>query len=163
MLSRSISILCAVFAIFVLSARIAAQVLNEEDRNRYVTQIRAYKHDYFVKELDLTKEQQNSFFDLYDNMEDRIMDLGTETRSLERDALSEDATPEIIEAAASALYRQKKQEGEIETEYFEKFKNILTSRQLVLLKQAERKFNQQLMRQHRRIRGERLNARDNKR
>lgn len=163
MLSRSISILCAVFAIFVLSARIAAQVLNEEDRNRYVTQIRAYKHDYFVKELDLTKEQQNSFFDLYDNMEDRIMDLGTETRSLERDALSEDATPEIIEAAASALYRQKKQEGEIETEYFEKFKNILTSRQLVLLKQAERKFNQQLMHQHRRIRGERLNARDNKR
>lgn len=163
MLSRSISILCAVFAIFVLSARIAAQVLNEEDRNRYVTQIRAYKHDYFVKELDLTKEQQNSFFDLYDNMEDRIMDLGTEMRSLERDALSEDATPEIIEAAASALYRQKRQEGEIETEYFEKFKNILTSRQLVLLKQAERKFNQQLMRQHRRIRGERLNARDNKR
>lgn len=159
MLSRSISILCAVFAIFVFSVRLSAQELNEEDRNRYVTQIRAYKHDYFVKELDLTKEQQNSFFDLYDNMEDRIMDLGTETRSLERDALSDDASPEVIEAALTALYCQKKQEGEIETEYFEKFKNILSARQLVLLKQAERKFNQQLMRQHRRIRG----ARDNNR
>lgn len=163
MLSRSISILCAVFAIFVFSARLAAQELNEEDRNRYVTQIRAYKHDYFVKELDLTKEQQNTFFDLYDNMEDRIMDLGTETRSLERDALSESASPEAVETAAAALYRQKVQEGEIEMEYFEKFKNILSARQLVLLKQAERKFNQQLLRQHRRIRGERLNARDNKR
>ena len=163
MLSRSISILCAVFAFFVFSARLAAQELNEEDRNRYVTQIRAYKHDYFVKELDLTKEQQNTFFDLYDNMEDRIMDLGTETRSLERDALSESASPEAVETAAAALYRQKVQEGEIEMEYFEKFKNILSARQLVLLKQAERKFNQQLLRQHRRIRGERLNARDNKR
>lgn len=163
MLSRSISILCAVFAIFVFSARLAAQELNEEDRNRYVTQIRAYKHDFIIKELDLTKEQQNTFFDLYDNMEDRIMDLGTETRSIERDALSESASPEAVEAAAAALYRQKAQEGEIETEYFEKFKNILSARQLVLLKQAERKFNQQLLRQHRRIRGERLNARDNKR
>ena len=48
-------------------------------------------------------------------------------------------------------------------EYYEKYKNILSPRQLVLLKQAERKFNQQLMRQHRRIRGEKMNARDNKR
>lgn len=163
MLNRSISIMCAVFAVFMFSLRIAAQQLNEEDRNRYVTQIRAYKHDYIVKELDLTKEQQNAFFELYDNMEDKIMDLGTEVRNLENSALSDNASSEEVSAAVAALYSQKQQEGEIEMEYYEKYKNILSPRQLVLLKQAERKFNQQLMRQHRRIRGEKMNARDNKR
>ena len=111
--NRSISILCVVFAVFMFSARIAAQELNEEDRNRYVTQIRAYKHDYFVKELNLTKEQQNAFFELYDSMEDRIMDLGTETRVLEKNALSENASPEETDAAVAALYSQKNLEGDI--------------------------------------------------
>lgn len=163
MLTRSISIFCAVFAVFVLSARLSAQELNEEDRNRYVTQIRAYKHDYFVKELDLNKEQQNAFFELYDRMEDRIIEISTDVRELENKALSENATPEEIDAAVASLYSQKLREGEIEMEFYEKFKNTLTPRQLVLLKQAERKFNQQLMRQHRRIRGERMNARENRR
>ncbi len=62
MLNRTISILCAVVAVFVFSARVSAQALNEDDRNRYVTQIRAYKHDYFIKELNLSKDQQNAFF-----------------------------------------------------------------------------------------------------
>lgn len=84
MLNRSILILCAFFAISVFSVRISAQQLSEEDRNRYVTQVRAYKHDYFVKELDLNKEQQNAFFELYDRMEDRIMDIGTEVRTREQ-------------------------------------------------------------------------------
>ncbi len=163
MLNRTISILCAVVAVFVFSARVSAQALNEEDRNRYVTQIRAYKHDYFIKELNLSKDQQNAFFELYDKMEDRIMDLGTEIRALEKNALSENASPEETDAAIDAIYNQKKQEGDIELEYYEKYKKVLTPRQMVMLKQAERKFTQELMRQHRRIRGERRNARENKR
>jgi len=159
MLNRSISIFCAFFVIFVLTAKVAAQQLSEEDLNRYVTQVRAYKHDYFVKELDLTDEQQEAFFELYDRMEDRIMGLSTEVRGLETNALAESASPEEIDAAAAALYGQKLREGEIEMEYYAMFKDILSPRQLVLLKQADRKFNQQLMRQHRRIRGERMNKR----
>ncbi len=96
-------------------------------------------------------------------MEDRIMDLGTEIRALEKNALSENASPEETDAAIDAIYNQKKQEGDIELEYYEKYKKVLTPRQMVMLKQAERKFTQELMRQHRRIRGERRNARENKR
>ena len=91
------------------------------------------------------------------------MDLGTEIRALEKNALSENASPEETDAAIDAIYNQKKQEGDIELEYYEKYKKVLTPRQMVMLKQAERKFTQELMRQHRRIRGERRNARENKR
>ncbi len=151
MTARLLTIIIALAGTFALSA----QQLSEQDRNRYVTQIRAYKHDFLTKELDLTKEQQADFFELYDKMEDRIIDLGTESRTLEKRALENEATPEDVDAAIDVIYNQKIREGEIEKEYFDKFREILNPQQLVQLKSAERRFNQELMRQHRRIRSER--------
>ena len=87
-------------------------------------------------------------------MEDRTIDLGGEVRDLEKKASAAGASDEEMAAAAIALYSQKMREGEIEIEYYEKFKETLTPAQLVALKSAERKFTQELMRQHRRLRGE---------
>ena len=146
--------MCALLFMAMVPAKALAQQLNEDDRNRYVNQIRAYKHDFLAKELGLSKAQQDAFFELYDAMEDRTMDLGGEVRDLEKKASAAGASDEEMAAAAIALYSQKMREGEIEIEYYEKFKETLTPAQLVALKSAERKFTQELMRQHRRLRGE---------
>ena len=58
------------------------------------------------------------------------------------------------ESAASAVYSQKEREGKVEMEYYDKFKGILTPRQLLGLKSAEKRFTQQLVRYHRRLRDE---------
>lgn len=163
MFNRSLSFIIALLAILAISVPASAQQLNVQDRNRYVTQIRAYKHDFLEKELNLSKEQKTEFFDLYDKMEDRILDLGADVRETETKALADNATPDELDAAAAALFSQKLKEGEIEKEYYDKFKSVLSARQLVQLKVAERKFNQELMRQHRRIRGEKMTNRDNRR
>lgn len=163
MLNRSLSFILAVLTILTVSIPAAAQQLNVQDRNRYVTQIRAYKHDFLEKELNLSKEQKAEFFNLYDKMEDCILDLGAEVRETETKALADNATPDELDAAAATLFSQKLKEGEIEKEYFDKFKNILSARQLVQLKVAERKFNQELMRQHRRIRGEKMDNKERRR
>ena len=154
MMPRFIPLMCALLFMAMVPAKALAQQLNEDDRNRYVNQIRAYKHDFLAKELGLSKAQQDAFFELYDAMEDRTMDLGGEVRDLEKKASAAGASDEEIAAAAIALYSQKMREGEIEIEYYEKFKETLTPAQLVALKSAERKFTQELMRQHRRLRGE---------
>ena len=146
--------MCALLFMAMVPAKALAQQLNEDDRNRYVNQIRAYKHDFLAKELGLSKAQQDAFFELYDAMEDRTIDLGGEVRDLEKKASAAGASDEEMAAAAIALYSQKMREGEIEIEYYEKFKETLTPAQLVALKSAERKFTQELMRQHRRLRGE---------
>ena len=154
MMPRFIPLMCALLFMAMVPAKALAQQLNEDDRNRYVNQIRAYKHDVLAKELGLSKAQQDAFFELYDAMEDRTMDLGGEVRDLEKKASAAGASDEEMAAAAIALYSQKMREGEIEIEYYEKFKETLTPAQLVALKSAERKFTQELMRQHRRLRGE---------
>lgn len=126
-----------------------------EAREKYVTEIRQYKHQFIAKELELTREQQNAFFPVYDEMEDRLMKLNDETRELEKRVLSNpQASEPELQGAASAVYSQRLREGEIESEYFAKFQKILSNRQLLRLKNTERKFTRQLMKQHRRLHAE---------
>ncbi|MDE6158437.1 MAG: hypothetical protein K2F78_09910 [Muribaculaceae bacterium] len=150
------------FATFFLSIAIlghlgalAQQPLNDADRDKVFSQMRAYKHRLLVKELELDKEQEKAFFPVYDRMDDQLQQIGAETRDLERRVMDNaEASDTEIEAAAAAVYSQKQREGKVEAEYYDRFKELLTPRQLLRLKSAERKFTQQLVRQHRRMQRE---------
>lgn len=132
------------------------QLPDPENREKYINEVRRYKHDFMAKDLDLSREQQREFFPVYDAMEDELMKVNDETRELERNTdANADATDTELEAAAQAIFSQKQREGEIELEYFDKFRKILNNRQLLRLKNTERKFTQQLVRHHRRLSTER--------
>lgn len=134
---------------------LAQQPLNEADRDKVFSQMRAYKHRLLVKELGLDKEQEKAFFTVYDRMDDQLQQIGAETRDLEKRVMDNaEASDTEIEAAAAAVYSQKQREGKVEAEYYDRFKELLTPRQLLRLKSAERKFTQQLVRQHRRMQRE---------
>lgn len=123
--------------------------LTAEERQKYLVEMRQYKHDFLVKELELTRDQQNTFFPVYDKMDDELQQVADETRDLEmKVSADEKATDTEIESAARTMFEQKSKEGEIEKTYFDKFKGMLSPRQLLKLKGAERKFTQQLVRQH---------------
>lgn len=133
----------------------AQQSRPDADRDRIFTELRAYKHKVLVESLDLTKEQQREFFPVYDEMDDKLIQINNETRDLERSVIANpDATDTEIEAAAAAVYSQKEREGEVEMEYYDKLKQILTPRQLLCLRSAEKNFTQKLVRYHRRLRDE---------
>ena len=148
---KHVTILSLVLTIFVASPCVMAQrngqrVPSENQRQEYLENLRNYKHDFFKKDLNLTREQENSFFRAYDQMDEELLKIGDETRALER-KISNDAgaTDTEIESAARVLFEQKKKEGEVELKYFEEFKKILTKRQLLKLKDTERKFNRALL------------------
>lgn len=128
--------------------------LSDADRQRWLSELRTYKHEYLAKELELSNEQQRDFFPLYDSMEDEIERINSETRALEaRVAENKDASDIEIENAARTVFEQKRAEGQVEMTYFEKFKEVLSPKQLLRIKNAERKFGQQLVKHHRRMRG----------
>ena len=56
------------------------------------------------------------------------------------------------EKATEAVYNAKTREAAIEREYLDKFKTILSPRQMFRLKAVERSFNRELMKQHHRLR-----------
>lgn len=149
------SLLVSIVILSALTPAADAQApLSETDRDRWLSELREYKHDFLAKELKLTKEQQREFFPLYDEMEGEIEKVNTETRSLEAKVNEDaDAGDLELENAARTVFVQKKTEGEIELNYFDKYKEILSPRQLLRLKNAERRFTQQLVKHHGRMRG----------
>lgn len=133
-----------------------AQSISDEDRTAWTGEMRRYKHQWLTKELELTTEQSHEFFDKYDEMEVELERIYRETRTLETRTLRDDkATDTECEAAARAIFEQKKNEAEIELLYFDKFKQILTPKQLLKLRSAERSFVQHVVNAHKRRRATR--------
>jgi Spy/CpxP family protein refolding chaperone len=156
-MTRKNIILTALLVLLLLPAFAVAQTpqttMSDEDRDRWLSEMRNYKHEFFTRELKLSRDQQREFFSVYDAMEDEINRISTETRDLERRVLAnDDASNTEMESAARAVFEQKNREGEIEMSYFDKFKTILSSKQLLRLKNTERKFTQSLVQQHRKLR-----------
>lgn len=137
-----------VMIIFVSTTSMAQRAkLSKEDRQKYLDEMRQYKREFLVKELNLSRDQQNQFFPVYDQMEDEINQVAEETRELEEKAIkNSEASDTELETVARTVFEQKSREGEIEMNYFVKFKEVLTPRQILLLKGSERKFTQQLVR-----------------
>lgn len=116
-------------------------------------EIRQKKHEFLVKELDLTADQQEPFFRIYDSMDEELRSINDQTRRLER-AVSRnaDAAESEYDAAIDAVYSQRYREGLVENEYKERLGQILTKKQMLRLKRAEFKFTRALMKHHREAR-----------
>ncbi len=146
-------VLITLIAIAAVAAPMA-QAQDKSPRKQWMTEMRQYKRAYLAKELDLTKEQQAKFFPLYEDMEDECARLDEDTRQMER-RISEapDASDLEYEKATEAIYETKVRQAEIEKDYAAKFKEVLSPKQLFRLKEADRKFARDMMRQHHRLRG----------
>ena len=128
---RHIRHITAVLLAVMLTAGVAVaqkRQISPEQRHKVMEEVREFKHNTFVKKLDLTKEQQPEFFKLYDQMDDELMEVNKDSEASDTEML----------AAARAMYTQKKTEADIELKYFDKFAEVLTARQMLQLKSVER-------------------------
>lgn len=119
------------------------------DRKEWFAHMRQHKHEFIANELGLTKDQQTKFFPIYDAMEDEMFKVNRETRKLEKQVSDNKAATDVeYDAATKAIIDLKKKESAIELKYFDKLKTIISSKQLFLLKKAERKFTNKIMKEH---------------
>lgn len=129
-----------------------AQRPSGRDRESWMKEIQQYKNDFIAKKLELTDEQRAKFMPLYNSMDEEIRKVQEESEQLSRQTLAKDgkATDLEYEKAAEAMYELKGRENDIEMKYFNEYKTILTPKQLFKLKDAEKDFTRELMKQHRR-------------
>lgn len=148
-------------AVMTTAGAFAQKPAADDNRKEWMSELRNYKHAFFKKDLNLSREQEAAFFKAYDEMDDEIIRIGEETRSLERKINSDDNASETeIESAARAMFEQKKKEADVELRYFDEFSKILTKRQLLKLKETERRFNRALLKHSTTKRGEKKGAKD---
>ncbi|MBD5191571.1 MAG: hypothetical protein HDS58_02505 [Barnesiella sp.] len=145
------AVILAIMAL-IIPAVVNAAPQNDE-RKQFFKEIREFKHKFLARELNLTKEQEQKFFPIYDQMEDETDKIQEETREMENKVReSSDPSDLEYEKATDAIFELKMKEGEIEKSYLEKFRGVLNNKQLFNLKNAERNFNRDLMKQHNRLR-----------
>lgn len=155
-MKRNINIIIVLTLIFSSSFCLIAQQDNRNPKHqKWFKEFRNYKRDFLIKEVDLTKNQQEEFFPLYNSMEKEIFQINKEVREMEKKVSSSSNVSDTeYEKTAEAMSEVKAQEAKIESEYFEKFSKILSKKQLFLLKRAENRFTRDMLNHHR---GERRN------
>ena len=124
-----------------------AQKQSKADRDKWLKEVREYKHDKLVEETDMSAAQKAEFLPLYSAMEQEIYQVNIDARNLENKiANSTDDISELeYEKAAEALAEVKSREGDIELKYYKKFEKILSKKQLFLLKRAENRFTRDML------------------
>lgn len=132
----------------------AQQRPSGREREVWMKEMQQYKNDFIAKKLNLTDEQKAKFVPLYNSMDEEIRKAQQEAEQLYRQTKKkgEKASDLEYEKAAEAVYELKGRENTIEMKYFSDFKEILSPKQIFQLKDAERDFTRQLMKEHRRQR-----------
>lgn len=108
---------------------------------------RQAEHAFYTEKLELTAEQAESFFKLYDEMEKRKFemsrDIRHEMRALAKkgDAVTDAEYKAVADKAATIAEK----EAAIEKEYYAKFCEILTPRQQFLYHRCEIDFRKSLI------------------
>lgn len=134
-----------ILVIFLCEAGYATADTTEKatsQSNRWMEEIKTFKHSFLIKEIGLSEEQSELFLPIYEEMEEEIYQANKDARNLEQDLSlsSRDITDDEYAQVATALSQVKTKEAEIENRYFNKFSSILNKKQLFLLKRAENRF-----------------------
>lgn len=142
-------IIVVILSLAALSVSAQQRGRQKPDREKWFQELREWKHQFLIKEVELTEEQQPKFFAVYDAMQNEILAIHNGTRNMEKKlSLNKQASDLEYEKMAEALIEVKIKEGEIQKRYLDKMKTVISSRQLYKLQVAEKKFIRMLNRQH---------------
>lgn len=142
-------IIVVILSLAALSVSAQQRGRQKPDREKWFQELREWKHQFLIKEVELTEAQQPKFFAVYDAMQNEILAIHDGTRNMEKKlSLNKQASDLEYEKMAEALIEVKIKEGEIQKRYLDKMKTVISSRQLYKLQVAEKKFIRMLNRQH---------------
>lgn len=151
------SIFSLIIALIILPfasalAQEEADSVKSNNRHKWLSDVKDYKYQMLEREAQMSEEQAEQFFPLYQEMEQKVFTANLEARRMEMHVSDnfENATDEDFKQAALALSRVKIIEAEIEQEYYPQFARILSDKQLFLLKRAETHFATDMLRHYNR-------------
>ena len=139
--------LLIIATILICATQVLVTAQNKpEQRHKWMQEMTNAKVEFVNKELEITKEQKEEFNQLYKQYLSELHKIHSETHALRRSIeAKQNATDLEYETAADAMFKLKSKEGAINEKYYEKFKKILTSRQLFKFQKAEDVWTKRLM------------------
>jgi len=109
----------------------------------------AAKIAFITKELELTPEEAQKFWPVYNQREAELESVRKEMRKLMKGKKIEEMTDAEVEKNMDQMMALKQKELDIEKKYKEEFKKILPVKKVAKLYVAEHKFKQEVMKEWR--------------
>lgn len=139
-------IFITLIASFVCCFGLFAQEQSGEKRKFDKEAYQAKRNAYITAEIGLTADEAVDFIPLDNEFKQKMFEAGKECRKLGREgrskqALSDDAYLKLIDCHLDTRLK----EAQIEKEYFEKFKKILSAEKLYRYLNADSKFMREFM------------------
>ncbi|MDE5877452.1 MAG: Spy/CpxP family protein refolding chaperone [Muribaculaceae bacterium] len=123
----------------------SAQDRCDKSKDEMFREVKEFKMKFLAQELKLSDEQCRPFFDLYSAQMDERHKLWEPAMELERKVKKDpNASEADYNAVSEAINKAKSGEAELEGRYDEKFRKILTPKQIYELKDAENRFREKM-------------------
>ncbi|MBS1486286.1 MAG: hypothetical protein JST43_01760 [Bacteroidetes bacterium] len=135
-------IISLIFAITVISFCRA----QEADDQQAVTnaaareKIKAARIGFITQQLGLTPEQAEKFWPLYNEMMQKRVEMRNEYKAAEKNVNPNNPDPKQQQALVDLGLKLKQDQINLEKEYSDKLKNVITAQQLLNLHRAEKDF-----------------------
>ena len=121
---------------------------SQEQREKRKAKMKEMKKAFIKTELDLTKEEEEVFWPIYDEYENKRDALRKEHRALRKqfkgkslDELSESEAEEML--TKEMEFREKRLA--LDKDFEQELKSNLSAKKIIMLHKAERKFKKQLL------------------
>lgn len=137
----------AVSMIFSLETQAQENARDRKDRNFDREAFEARRNAFITAEVGLTPEEAAEFIPLCDELRRKRFEIGRECRRQSREISKNDnPTADEYAKAIDLCLEVSIKEAELDKQYYEKFKKILSPEKLYKYREAEYKFARQFMR-----------------
>lgn len=111
-------------------------------------EFRARQQEFITQKVQLTEEEATKFFPLYYELQDRKKEINDNARKIlrERKDRRTELTEEQCEQLLEARYEARLKIANLEKEYFEKFKEIISCQKIFRIQREELRFHRHMLR-----------------
>jgi hypothetical protein len=133
-------------AIFTVIFAVTFSAVSYPQNPRF-EKLNAYKIGFFTKKLNLTSEEAEKFWPLYNEFQGKKNEIQKERLMINRTTLQNSATmsEKELNEAGDKLIELQFREADLAREYHKKFKEILPPLKVIQLYQAENQYRMQLL------------------
>lgn len=110
----------------------------------------AYRVAFYTEKLDLTVEEAQQFWPIFNEREKRLRTLKKEKRKKKKETDLDQLTDAEMQVMIDSHFDFKQQELDIQREYAAKFAKVLPMRKILKLHHVEHEFRRKILKEYRR-------------
>ena len=110
-------------------------------------QVQIVRKDVYTRVLNLTVDEANRFWPVFDEMQAKLNEINKKTR-IERQNISQNystLTDAQMERALDNMFELQQQSLDIQKKYYQKFKKLIPIKKVALMPKAKREFEKELL------------------